>query len=71
MMEWQVGDLFAPVGKDEFFDDEQMAFDQTVIMSHDLPEYAFGVWTNDGDELIAIAHAGELFVKVDEQEGGE
>ena len=62
-MKYQVGDLTAFMDNDPEFDTREAAFDYAATYSDDHYEDVLGIWTSqdDGSELIAIAHNGELF----------
>jgi formylmethanofuran dehydrogenase subunit D len=49
--------------KDIRSDDIQWLYEKAVEMSEVSDEDCFGIWANEGDDLVAIAHAGELFLK--------
>jgi hypothetical protein len=44
-------------------DDIQELYDKARELSEEDYESTFGIWTDEGDNLVAIAHAGELFLK--------
>lgn len=73
MMIFCVGDLLKPKSDDEDFDDAEIALYHARTLSDDMQDRAFGVSSaqDEGRQLFAIAHNGELFVRVDEQQGGE
>jgi hypothetical protein len=59
-----LGDLEAYSSQDDIrSDDIQALYEQAKQMSEEAPENSFGIWANEGDDLIAIAHNGEIFLK--------
>jgi hypothetical protein len=44
-------------------DDIQMLYEEAVRLSTNDTEAVFGIWTGDGEDLVAIIHNGEIFLK--------
>jgi hypothetical protein len=47
-------------------DDVQEVYEEARKLSEEDYETSYGVWGNEGDDLVAIAHNGEIFLKVKE-----
>lgn len=60
---YQIGELTNCSEGDFHCDDIQEAYTTALAMSEDANENAFGIWTDEGDTLLAIAHNGDLFLK--------
>jgi hypothetical protein len=59
-----LGDLDSYYSENDFrSDDIQEVYEKALEMSQEAEENSFGIWTNEGDDLVAIAHNGELFLK--------
>lgn len=44
--------------------DIQSLYEEGVRLSNQDPEAVFGIWTGDGEDLVAIVHNGEIFAKL-------
>lgn len=59
-----LGELDSTYNENDFrSDDIQEVYAEAIQRSEDDYENSFGIWTDEGDSLVAIAHNGEIFLK--------
>lgn len=60
-----LGELDSTYNENDFrSDDIQEVYAEAKRLSEESYEATFGIWTDEGDTLLAIAHEGDLFLKV-------
>lgn len=62
---YQVGDLIYFQDSDPEFDEWQAAYVYALQLAEESDEHLLGIWTSqeDGGELMAIVHQGDVFTK--------
>lgn len=64
-MQYILGDLTTYHSETDFKSkDLQAVYGEGMKRTMEDDESILGVWNNDGDNLVAVIHQGEIFIKV-------